>query len=222
MLKSLNKELIDLVNDNYTDFLSLGEKLKGGEERIEEVRVGLLGFQRDVTSVRSLVSERSTEVKTLLEEKRNLRKTIRTAQTLLEIDERIEDLEIRVGIAKHTVRMVSLDNAAEHEDEQMGDFKEWSEEWTGDENLSNSSAEEEHPNDLSEIPLQLKKRLHQLRILALLSKKCGETHPFILAQRDRVSQIKDALKKDLESAVRNQPDIKVKQRIIQLRAELDD
>lgn len=222
LLKSLNKELVDLVNDNYTDFLNLGEKLKGGEERIEEVRVGLLGFQRDVTSVRNLVSERTTEIKALLDEKRDLRKTIRTARTLLEVNERVEDLEIRVGIAKPAADTVPSENIRRDEDEQIGDFKEWSEEWTKDENMSNSSAEEEDQNDLSEIPSQLKKSLRRLRILVFLSKKCGENHPFISTQRDRISQIKDVLRKDLENAIRNQPEIKVKQRLIQTKAELDD
>ena len=32
------------MNANYEDFLGLGGQLKGGEERVEEVRLGVLGF----------------------------------------------------------------------------------------------------------------------------------------------------------------------------------
>ena len=41
--QGLSKELLDLVNTNYEQFLSLGSDLKGGEEKVEDVRVGLLG-----------------------------------------------------------------------------------------------------------------------------------------------------------------------------------
>lgn len=65
----MSKELLDLVNDKYQDFLSLGNTLRGGEERIEEVRVGLLGFQRDLTSVRENVKRRREDVAALIDEK---------------------------------------------------------------------------------------------------------------------------------------------------------
>ncbi|EOD52989.1 putative conserved oligomeric golgi complex subunit 2 protein [Neofusicoccum parvum UCRNP2] len=44
----ISRELLDLVNANYADFLSLGQALRGGEERVEEVRVGLLGMRKAV------------------------------------------------------------------------------------------------------------------------------------------------------------------------------
>ncbi|KAK3402592.1 hypothetical protein B0T20DRAFT_485244 [Sordaria brevicollis] len=45
---SISSELLELINANYTSFLSLGDELKGGEERVEDVRVGVLGFKRAV------------------------------------------------------------------------------------------------------------------------------------------------------------------------------
>ncbi|KAL1645780.1 hypothetical protein SLS58_003664 [Diplodia intermedia] len=44
----ISRELLDLVNANYADFLSLGRALRGGEDRVEEVRVGLLGLRKAV------------------------------------------------------------------------------------------------------------------------------------------------------------------------------
>lgn len=223
LLKSLNKDLVDLVNDNYTDFLGLGEKLKGGEEKVEEIRVGLLGFQRDVTGIRDLVNERSNEVRALLDDKRHLRKSISTGRTLLEIEERLGELESRLSISRSVVDTPARLHAIGQKSEQIGGFKDWSDEWIKEDDPAESSTEdEEEQGRMPDITPRLMKNLNRLRVIVLLSKKCGERHPFIVAQRDRLSQVRDGLGKDLENAIRTQSDIKVKQRIIQLRAQLDD
>ena len=54
------------MNEKYQDFLSLGSSLRGGEDKIEEVRLGLLGFRRDVEGLRDMVEERRKEVEGLL------------------------------------------------------------------------------------------------------------------------------------------------------------
>ena len=43
----LSKELLDLVNENYESFLGLGEGLRGGKEKVEDVR-GLFGRHQPV------------------------------------------------------------------------------------------------------------------------------------------------------------------------------
>jgi len=220
------------VNDNYTDFLSLGDKLKGGEERIEEVRVGLLGFQRDVTGVRDLVGSRSEAVGELLERKRALRKDIRLGRGLLELDERLGDLEGRVGVTGPAVELSGEGNV-EEDGEQLGDFKDWDESWTADDLDGLESMPSDYDDEQEEegqtqtqqdrdISWRLRRNLEQLQIVQALSKRCGEQHPFILAQRDRLSQIKDILRRDLEGAIRAQGDVKVKQRIIRMRSGLDE
>lgn len=85
--QTLNKELLDLVNENYQDFLSLGSVLKGGEEKVEEVRVGLLGFQRDVAAIQAKVEARRKEVESLLQEKKRYRMKANIAKALLDIAE---------------------------------------------------------------------------------------------------------------------------------------
>src|ERR1700733_10319554 len=84
--QALSKELLDLVNTNYEQFLSLGSDLKGGEEKVEDVRVGLLGFQRGVEDVKAKVRERKSEVETLLTEKKGIGKDIAFGRRLLELD----------------------------------------------------------------------------------------------------------------------------------------
>lgn len=220
LLRSLNKELVDLVNDNYRDFLSLGEKLKGGEERIEEVRVGLLGFHRDVTSVRDLVSNRSGQIKALLDEKRDLKKEIRAGRTLLEIDERLDELETRLGISKAaTDYREDTTHVAEDEVGQDKGFDDWPEEWLKEENSSFGDDETEDADQ--PVPGRLSNNVTKLQAIQLLMRRCGEQHPFILSQRDRVAHVKEFLGRDLELAIRKQTDVRAKQQIIQLRVQLD-
>lgn len=228
LLKGLNKELVDLVNDNYTDFLSLGDRLRGGEERIEEIRVGLLGFQRDVTGVRDLIAQRSNEVKELLQVKTSIRKQIRTGRTLLEVDERLSALELRLGLASGVKVIDSTHNRdidGEEPDLLSNGFNEWDEVWTRDEFemiQSESSDDENEEVKGKGLPRRLAGSLSSLQIVQLLSQKCGESHPLIAAQRDRMLAIKDTLRRDLEVEIRNQSTVQGKQRLIRVRTELDD
>lgn len=229
LLKSLNKELVDLVNDNYTSFLSLGQKLSGGEERIEEIRVGLLGFQRDVSAIRQLVDARAKETSVLLEEKRSLRKDIQVGRALLEVDERLVELERRLNLAPRNTRYDTSDtkddgnDGGNDDEETMGDFKDWSDDWLqNDVDPGISDEDEDAGADLPDLPRALRKNVEQFLIVRQLSEKCGLQHPFVLAQVDRVNVIGNILRKDLEAATRAQSDVKAKQRIIRLKTKLED
>lgn len=94
----LGKELLDLVNDNYEAFLNLGRDLKGGEEKIEDVRMGLLGFQRGIQDVKRQVVERRREVEALIREKSQVAAEIELGRRLLETDDRVDDLNVRLLI----------------------------------------------------------------------------------------------------------------------------
>ena len=89
----LNKELLDLVNGNYEEFLSLGAGLKGGEEMVEGVRVGVLGFGREVEGLRGVVGERQGEVLGLVGERMGFRGEVGFGRGVLELVERVEELE---------------------------------------------------------------------------------------------------------------------------------
>lgn len=250
LLRSLNRELVDLVNDNYADFVAVGARLKGGEERVEEIRVGLLGFRGDVGGVASRVGERAEEVRGLVEEMRGVRKSVRMGRTLLEVEERLGGLEGRVGVNEakavgEPTRMQGHGGGYE----QLGlvsDFKDWDESWTqeqehdsalelDDDDLDSLPGEDEDEDAATgqsqrrtqrDIPRRLQRNLETLQIIQRLSGRCagedGKPHPFILAQRDRISQVKDALRRDLEAVIRAQTDVTVRQRIISLRGQLDE
>ena len=71
---------------------------------MEEVRVGLLSFQRELGLIKSKVESRRHDVATLMEDKRSLKQEIMLGRALLEIAERIEDLEGHLMIGETTRR----------------------------------------------------------------------------------------------------------------------
>ncbi|KAI1494049.1 COG complex component, COG2-domain-containing protein [Biscogniauxia mediterranea] len=95
---AISSELLELVNANYTSFLSLGDELKGGEERVEDVRVALLGFRRAVEEIKGRVRDKGSEVARLSRELGGVRGDIETGRKMLELDERISALEERLAI----------------------------------------------------------------------------------------------------------------------------
>lgn len=189
----LSRELLDLVNENYQDFLSLGIALQGGEEKVEQVRVGLLTFQRDVQSIRDKVDARYREVEQLVEEKKRLRKNANVGRALLDYADRVDELERKLMIGDTTP--VRQGDAAKDLDT--------------DSDLLDSESEESEddaiPNGASATPLVSLKRLeHHIQkyvYLTRLSSRIGDDHPFLVSQQPRLSKIRSAVLLDLKTAL---------------------
>ena len=111
--QELSKELLDLVNDNYQDFLSLGGSLKGGEDRVEEIRLGLLGFRRDVDSLRLKLQQRRTEVAGLIQQRREARRKIQLGRNLLALDNRLHILEANLMLTGDVGDRAATDGEAD-------------------------------------------------------------------------------------------------------------
>lgn len=211
------------MNDNYEDFLSLGGTLSGGEEKIEEIRVGLLGFQRDVKSVRDSVDERREDIKDLLQKKRALRQETGVGRALLEVAERLDDLEEKMGLARHRqLPSIPAVEAQKADGQEAGD---WSDEWIETTSM-NSSDDEDYDNDNTanddgRIAPRLKRHTEQFLIIKHLAGRHSPQHPFILAQDTRLRKIQELLLSDLENAVKREPDIKFKQKLLQIRAAVE-
>lgn len=210
--QSLNKELVDLVNDNYQDFLSLGGTLSGGEERIEEIRVGLLGFQRDIASVRDKVDARRNEIAELLDQKRHLSKEISVGRSLLEIAQNLDDLEEKFGIRQIKKKPQSLDPA-------NNDGLKWSDGWR---ELEFDESDDDLENDQSQSAARLRRRAEQFRIVRHMIQKHQPPNQFLDSQRVRLRKIQEALLYDVDSAIKLETNIKMKQQILQLRASIDE
>jgi len=185
--QALSKELLDLVNTNYEQFLSLGSDLKGGEEKVEDVRVGLLGFKRGVEDVRGKVRERKLEVDALLEEKKDVSRQIALGRKLLEVDARLEELEDKLMVASlgrtvHGADEDSWDDSEDEEDEEEDPVIE-----TG---VSGTSTR------------KLQRLVNDCRQVEHLSVSIGTGHPFIVAQQSRLSRVRNTILLDLSTELK--------------------
>ncbi|KAK0123876.1 hypothetical protein ONS95_008869 [Cadophora gregata] len=185
--QALSKELLDLVNTNYEQFLSLGSDLKGGEEKVEDVRVGLLGFKRGVEDVRGKVRERRGEVEGLLREKGEVSREIALGRKLLEVDERLEELEDRLMVASlgKTVDGSQEDSWSDSEDEDEED-----DELALDGAVGGTSTK------------KLQRLVVDCRRVEALAENIGEEHPFIVAQQSRIIRVRNTILLDLSTALK--------------------
>ncbi|CAI7601486.1 unnamed protein product [Penicillium glandicola] len=184
----LNKELLDLVNENYQDFLSLGSALRGGEEKVEGVKVGVLSFQRDVKAIRDKVEARRQEVEELLNEKRRLRKNADVGKDLLDYADRVEELEHRLMIKDKSLQGATPDESDAESDLYDGE--------------SDDGDDDELADGTPAISLKRMERHAQKFVyLTSIAARVGEKHPFLLAQQPRVAKIKSTVLLDLKTAL---------------------
>jgi len=177
----LSKELLDLVNSNYQDFLNLGNSLHGGEEKVEEVRVGLLGFRKEVDGLMEVVGSREEEVKGLLGERRDVRRKIEVGKRLVDYDARLKELEAELMIetARHETIILGEDVSDSEEDEDED--------------------EEDEGYGVS-IP-KLRRNVVQYCLVLGLEKELIE-HPFVTAQAPRIAKVRSTLLMDLSTALK--------------------
>jgi len=203
--ETLNKELLDLVNENYQDFLSLGSALKGGEESVQEVRVGLLGFQRDVRVIKDQFEKRLRDIRQLLEEKKRTRSSIALGHELLDLAERIEDLECSLMISE---RKPSTQDQAHDTDSGASHTLFESE----SDNSDDEYLVDDTDGNAAAVSLRrLERQIQQYLYIKMTASHVGERHPFIVTQQDRISNIKRTLLLDLKTAL-NQAEHSVKNR----------
>ncbi|KAL3462536.1 oligomeric golgi complex component, COG2-domain-containing protein [Aspergillus heterothallicus] len=187
----LSRQLLDLVNENYQDFLSLGSALQGGEEKVEQVRVGLLAFQRDVQSIRDKVETRQKEVEQLLNEKKRLRANANIGRALLDFADRVEELEKRLMIGEHNTG----ENGAVQSDSESDIFESSEEDDTDDD-------DQDGENTTTLVSLKrLEHHLQKYVYLTRLSSRVGDEHPFLVSQQPRMAKIRSALLLDLKKAL---------------------
>ena len=176
------------MNENYQDFLSLGRSLKGGEEKVEEVRVGMLGFRRDIEGLRNKVAERKGEVGLLLQERASTRRQIVLGRKLLEVDQRLEELEARLLV--HNVNGPSNGDKSLAED----DFG------LGLTDSEDDSDEEGGGNAMSTSRLQ--RHVRQYLYIRRLIEWTGADHPFLRKQEERLLRLRNTLLLDLSAATK--------------------
>ncbi|EFR01235.1 hypothetical protein MGYG_04239 [Nannizzia gypsea CBS 118893] len=200
--ETLNKELLDLVNENYQEFLSLGAALKGGQDKVEEVRAGLLGFQRNVQGIKDQFESKKKEIQECLNEKKQLRSKISVGYDLLDVAERIELLETHLMI-RPGKDSTAKENGAQAEDDESDGL---SDVILGSETDDSEEDEEEDENESgnkARISLRrLEAHIQQYLSVKVMADRIGEKHPFISSHASRVDAIKSALLLDLSTALK--------------------
>ncbi|KLJ12125.1 hypothetical protein EMPG_09553 [Blastomyces silverae] len=207
--QSLNNELLDLVNENYQDFLSLGSALKGGEEKVEQVRVGLLAFQRDVKGIRDGYERRIDDISALLAEKKGLRKEVMLGYDLLDVEESLGELEERLMLiderekGKGQMETNGGGGGDDGDDEDSDGIIESETEESdgpdddGDMSVSGGDSGRAAMVSLSRLDRHIRKYLY----IRAICGRVGEKHPFIAQQEGRMERIKAALMLDLKTAL---------------------
>lgn len=202
----LSKELLDLVNSNYQDFLNLGNSLHGGEEKVEEVRVGLLGFRKEVDGLAGVVGKREEGVGELLQERRDVRAKIDLGRRLIDYDARLKELEAELLIETAGHETIILgEEVSDSEDEEDED-------------------EEEEGYGVS--VAKLRRNVVHYRLVLALQKELGE-HPFVAAQAARIAKVRSTLLMDLSTALQqaktaNKSDAGRVMKIMKIYADMEE
>ncbi|KAK3685140.1 oligomeric golgi complex component, COG2-domain-containing protein [Podospora appendiculata] len=188
---AISAELLELVNSNYTSFLSLGDELKGGEERVEDVRVALLGFKRAVVEVQGRVRERRIEVGGLNQELRGVKGAVELGRQMLELDERVSGLEARLTVG-------SLDQGWKQDNDG---YDGWEDDIEDDE----EEEEDDGQNGVDFVcssPSKLAVLAREYVVIEQLANSLGRDLPFVRKMGERMMRCRNTILLDLNTALR--------------------
>ncbi|KAF6828971.1 hypothetical protein CPLU01_08201 [Colletotrichum plurivorum] len=181
---AISAELLELVNANYTAFLSLGTELRGGDERVENVRVAMLGFRRAVEEVKARVRARGEEARGLSGELGDVRRDIEAGRKMLELDERVAALEERLALA-------SLPGKGVPDEED---------DWDADD--SEESEDDEEEGLVASSPAKLAGFAQDFCIIEALADAIGRDVPFVVKTEARMTRCRNTILLDLGTAMK--------------------
>jgi len=180
------------VNNEYQAFLGLGQDLRGGGDKVDEVKVGLLGFQKGVGGIRDVVKERRRDADRLVREREEISRDIAYGRGLLLVAEKVDELE---------EVLVLGDKNTQNEDD-------WSDEEEDDESDRDSESGETGP-------LVNFARLRRLVHMYVTTRNQvdylgGSSQPFLAKLSDRIQTIRQTLLIDLGTALKQAKELKAK------------
>jgi hypothetical protein len=162
--------------------LNLGNSLHGGEEKVEEVRVGLLGFRKEVDGLKKVVDEREQEVGSLLEDRRDVRGKIELGRRLIDYDARLHELEddLDINTAGKEINGHGVNEVSDSEEEDDDD--------------------DEDDASYGVSITKLRRNVMQYKIIQGMKTSLGD-HPFIAGQVTRITKVRNTLLLDLSTAL---------------------
>jgi hypothetical protein len=187
---AISAELLELVNANYASFLRLGDELRGGAERVGDVRVALLGFRRQVEEVRKLVGERRGEVGRVAGELERVRSAIEMGRGMVELDERVALLEGRLVVQSYGG---GKDTRGEEDDEDG-----WWDEVDSDEDEDGGA----DAGFVGSSPAKLESLVRSYVLIEQLADSLGRDLPFVRKMEERMLRCRNTILLDLSTALR--------------------
>ncbi|KAH6641077.1 oligomeric golgi complex component, COG2-domain-containing protein [Chaetomium tenue] len=192
---AISAELLELVNANYTAFLGLGDGLKGGEDRVGDVRVALLGFRRAVEEIQGRVRERRVEVGRVNAEVAGVKTAVECGRRMLELDERVAGLERRLAVGS-AGEGGKKGSSGQEEDEDWGD----------DFDSAGSEEEEDEEEDGVELvssgPVKLTALAKEYVFAEQIAESIGRDLPFVRKMEERMARCRNTILLDLSTALR--------------------
>lgn len=181
--QDISKELLDLVNEDYQDFLSLGSSLRGGDEKVEEVSLGLLGFKREIQALKSKVDERNKEVEHLVSQKKEIRRQMQLGRALLGVDYRLGELE----------RSLMIMSSEASQNGKAGEV---------DHDPSESDEESDDSQEACSTTSRLNRHVRNYLLARRGMERIGTDHPSVAQQETRMTRIKNTILLDLGNALK--------------------
>ncbi|KAK6352611.1 hypothetical protein TWF730_009431 [Orbilia blumenaviensis] len=173
--KDLERELVELVNRDYADFVGLGSSLRGGEGKVNDLKLGVMGFAREIEGVKEKVVKVANEMEKDMTVKKEVTKKKALARNLLTFDIRLSQLESLLLI----------------KDQQEAD----------DHYILTLDLDETSNSSLTSLP-RLQKLVTSYLCLKHVLSKIPPSHPFIKAQGKRLREAKQTLSDDLSRALK--------------------
>lgn len=187
---AISTELLELVNANYTSFLQLGDELKGGEERVEDIRVALLGFKRVVEEVQGRIRERRVEVGQLNGELKGVKGAVEMGRQMLELDERVKGLEARLAVGSAGQRRKGGEDSEDEDEEEDSEEEEEEEEDDDDDGFVGSR------------PAKLAGLAREYMVVDRLATSLGRSLPFVRKMEERLTRCRNTILLDLSTATK--------------------
>ncbi|KAM0328819.1 hypothetical protein ACHAQA_005234 [Verticillium albo-atrum] len=184
---AISTELLELVNSNYTAFLSLGDELRGGDDKVEDVKVAMLGFRRQVEEIKGRVRTRKEEVGGLTGELGDVRREIEAGRRMLELDDRVSALEERLAVASMPGKTPAQDDDA------------WSVATSED---SDAEDDEVYTGLVGTSPSKLTALAHEYCIIEALADAVGRDTAFVFKVEARMTRCRNTLLLDLNAALK--------------------
>jgi hypothetical protein len=97
----LSNELIEIINEEFSDFVALGRMLGKGELKSRDVKTEVERFRGEVSAIQDDMKARVTMADMLLQEKRQLSNLEVQTHALLCYLERLDDVEMQIQALAH-------------------------------------------------------------------------------------------------------------------------